>query len=204
MVLEYGTFRLSLAGDAEPRAWAWWNANHPLWLKPVHVHKASRHGSINGDTAAAITALLPKAVVIGVGKGNTYRDPDPVRAQVVRGSGCEDLSHGPEWHRDHRCGCGRHVHRARGARREGATTSAHAHSGANAFSNSRANANTDSHTAASSSSDADTRSASDASSRTEPATTVNTSECVDRCVAPAKQRQSSSLPGAAALGGSLR
>ena len=68
-MVEYGTFRLSLAGDAEPREWAWWNANHPQWLKPVHVHKASHHGSINGDTAPAIAALLPKAVVIGVGKG---------------------------------------------------------------------------------------------------------------------------------------
>ena len=29
LVVEYGAFRLSLAGDAEPREWAWWDVHDP-------------------------------------------------------------------------------------------------------------------------------------------------------------------------------
>src|SRR5688572_8134548 len=70
-VVEYGTFRLSLAGDAEPREWAWWRTHASEWLRPVHVHKASHHGSMNGDTAEGVALLIPKVVVLGVGASNT-------------------------------------------------------------------------------------------------------------------------------------
>jgi competence protein ComEC len=77
LVVEYGSFRLSLAGDAEPREWAWWGMHAPDWLTPVHVHKGSHHGSIHGDTADGIAALSPDVVVIGVGEGNGFGHPDP-------------------------------------------------------------------------------------------------------------------------------
>ena len=81
VVVEYGAFRLSLAGDAESREWAWWRVHAPEWLRPVHVHKASHHGSINGDTAEGVALLAPKAVAIGVGTGNTYGHPDQAALQ---------------------------------------------------------------------------------------------------------------------------
>jgi beta-lactamase superfamily II metal-dependent hydrolase len=76
LVVEYGPFRLSLAGDAEPREWAWWNTHHPEWLTSVQIHKASHHGSINGDTAAGIASLSPEVVVVSAGPGNSYGHPD--------------------------------------------------------------------------------------------------------------------------------
>jgi beta-lactamase superfamily II metal-dependent hydrolase len=76
-VVEYGSFRLSLAGDAEAREWAWWRTHAPDWLTPVQVHKASHHGSIHGDSTDGIAALSPEAVVVGVGGGNSYGHPDP-------------------------------------------------------------------------------------------------------------------------------
>lgn len=75
IVVEYGTFRLSLAGDAEPREWSWWNARYPQFLSPVHVHKASHHGSRTGDTAAAVASLSPEIVVISAGHNNRYGHP---------------------------------------------------------------------------------------------------------------------------------
>jgi competence protein ComEC len=76
IVLQYGSFRLSLAGDAEPREWASWLLNHGTLLGPVDVHKSSHHGSVNGDTANGIAALSPNVVIIGVGAGNPYRHPE--------------------------------------------------------------------------------------------------------------------------------
>jgi beta-lactamase superfamily II metal-dependent hydrolase len=87
LVVEYGRFRLSLAGDAEPREWAWWAVNQPAWLAPVDVHKASHHGSVNGDTAAAIGALSPDVVVIGVGRDNVYGHPDPSALRLYAEAG---------------------------------------------------------------------------------------------------------------------
>jgi competence protein ComEC len=82
VVLEYGAFRLSLAGDAEPREWAWWRTHASNWLRPVQVHKASHHGSMNGDTIEGIAMLTPEMVVIGVGAGNTYGHPDQSAMQL--------------------------------------------------------------------------------------------------------------------------
>ena len=74
LLVEYGTFRLLLAGDAEGRQWEWWLRQPAALLQPVHVHKASHHGSRNGDTARALSRLRPEVVVIGVG-GNSYGHP---------------------------------------------------------------------------------------------------------------------------------
>jgi beta-lactamase superfamily II metal-dependent hydrolase len=77
LILSIGTFRVSLGGDAERRQWNWWVEHHPRLLQPVQVHKASHHGSTNGDTTAALARLSPKAVIISVGQTNSYGHPRP-------------------------------------------------------------------------------------------------------------------------------
>jgi len=89
LVAEYGAFRLSLAGDAEPREWAWWRTHDPEWLQPVHVHKASHHGSINGDTAEGIAALSPEVVIVSAGAGNSYGHPDQAALQLYAAAGAQ-------------------------------------------------------------------------------------------------------------------
>jgi beta-lactamase superfamily II metal-dependent hydrolase len=88
IILEYGRFRLSLMGDAEPREWAWWRIHQPsLFAPPVQVHKASHHGSINGDTAEGVMRLAPNAVVISAGLANSYGHPDPEALALYRTHG---------------------------------------------------------------------------------------------------------------------
>ena len=77
IVIEYGQFRASLTGDAEPRLFAWWIDTVPEQLRDVHVHKASHHGSANGDTDEALSRLVPEVVVASVGTDNRYGHPDP-------------------------------------------------------------------------------------------------------------------------------
>ncbi len=77
MVIEYGAFRLSMAGDAEGRQWGWWLDRHAEQLGRVQVHKASHHGSRNGDTGAGIARLSPEVVIVSAGQGNSYGHPDP-------------------------------------------------------------------------------------------------------------------------------
>jgi len=77
IIIEYGTLRLLLAGDAEPRQWAWWLERQSELLGRVQIHKASHHGSRNGDTAASISRLAPEIVIISAGRGNSYGHPNP-------------------------------------------------------------------------------------------------------------------------------
>jgi beta-lactamase superfamily II metal-dependent hydrolase len=88
LMLSISTFRLSLGGDAEARQWNWWMQHHADLLRPVHVHKASHHGSNNGDTAAALSMLSPEAVVVSVGRTNGYGHPRPeaLRLYAEQGS----------------------------------------------------------------------------------------------------------------------
>ena len=76
VVVEYGTFRLSLTGDAEQRQWSWWITNYRDWFPEVQIHKSSHHGSASGDTREALTRLSPEVVPISVGAGNSYGHPD--------------------------------------------------------------------------------------------------------------------------------
>jgi hypothetical protein len=82
VMIEYGSFRLSLAGDAEPRQWSWWLVHQSEPLQEVQVHKASHHGSINGDTADGLARLSPEAVIVSVGVGNSYGHPDAAALQL--------------------------------------------------------------------------------------------------------------------------
>jgi beta-lactamase superfamily II metal-dependent hydrolase len=88
LVLSVGSFRLSLGGDAERRQWGWWTKHYPGLLRPVHIHKASHHGSTNGDIPAALSMLSPKTVVISVGQNNGYGHPRPeaLRLYAQQGS----------------------------------------------------------------------------------------------------------------------
>lgn len=76
-ILTYGQFRMSLGGDAEGREWDWWREQNGALLTHVQVHKASHHGSNQGDTARALAALTPEVIVISVGQNNLYRHPRP-------------------------------------------------------------------------------------------------------------------------------
>ena len=87
IIVEYGSFRLSLMGDAEEREWSWWMTNYSESLAPVHIHKASHHGSINGDTAAGIARLSPAMVVVSAGQDNQYGHPDPETLQLYAQQG---------------------------------------------------------------------------------------------------------------------
>lgn len=82
VVVEYGAFRLSLAGDAEPRQWSWLLTHQRDLLPRVQVHKSSHHGSNNGDTVAGFERLSPEAVVISVGNGNSYGHPNQETLQL--------------------------------------------------------------------------------------------------------------------------
>jgi competence protein ComEC len=77
IIVEYGAFRASLTGDAEARLFAWWLETVPERFGAVHVHKASHHGSVNGDTPDALARLRPQVVVVSVGPDNPYGHPDP-------------------------------------------------------------------------------------------------------------------------------
>jgi competence protein ComEC len=75
LVIVYGDFRASLTGDAEERLFDWWLATVPERFEPVQVHKASHHGSVRGDTAAALARLRPQVVVVSAGRDNPYGHP---------------------------------------------------------------------------------------------------------------------------------
>ncbi len=75
VMIEYGEFRASLTGDAEPRQFDWWLSTVPEAFAQVQVHKASHHGSANGDTEAALARLQPEVVVVSAGANNAYGHP---------------------------------------------------------------------------------------------------------------------------------
>jgi competence protein ComEC len=87
--VEFGEFSATLLGDAEPRQHGWWLRTHPDLFGPVQVHKASHHGSANGDSPAMLGVLSPGVVVIGVGADNRYGHPHPDMLALYRDVGAE-------------------------------------------------------------------------------------------------------------------
>jgi competence protein ComEC len=72
VVLEWGAFRATFPGDAEPLLWKFWLEGFSDLLEPVRVHLASHHGSRRGDTFEALSRLRPDLVVVSAGRGNRY------------------------------------------------------------------------------------------------------------------------------------
>ncbi|PYE48371.1 excalibur calcium-binding domain-containing protein [Deinococcus yavapaiensis] len=70
VLLTYGTFKMFLGGDAEPSTTKGWAAAYGPQLRGVNVYKALHHGSKHNDSAAWLSVLQPKVVVIGVGPNN--------------------------------------------------------------------------------------------------------------------------------------
>ena len=87
--IDYGGFEATLLGDSEPEQQRWWLATHPDLLAPVEVHKASHHGSRNGDTASLLASLSPEVVVIGVGGNNSYGHPHASALRLYREAGAD-------------------------------------------------------------------------------------------------------------------
>jgi competence protein ComEC len=84
LVVEYGSFRALLTGDAEVG-----ELNHflSLGLPDVTVLKASHHGSRDGVTPAWLAATRPEVVVISCGRGNEYGYPDEWALRYYEGTG---------------------------------------------------------------------------------------------------------------------
>lgn len=89
LVLEYGEFRAVLPGDAETDQWEWWLEEGHVPQGPIEVHKASHHGSHNGDTPAGMERLRPETVLIGVGADNPYDHPHSTAMALYEGVGAE-------------------------------------------------------------------------------------------------------------------
>ena len=62
LVISYGDFRATFTGNAEARQFNWWAQSAWELLEPVHVCKASQHGSENGDTPLSMSLLKPEVV----------------------------------------------------------------------------------------------------------------------------------------------
>ena len=73
VVVSYGSFKASLTGDSEASEWNYWESLGIL--EPVQLHKASHHGSANGDIPLTMSRLKPETVVVSVGAGNSYGHP---------------------------------------------------------------------------------------------------------------------------------
>jgi competence protein ComEC len=87
--VEYGAFAATLMGDSQPAQQRWWLAGHGDLLGPVSVHKASHHGSRNGDTRALLDRLRPGVVVISVGRDNRYGHPHESALALYRDVGAD-------------------------------------------------------------------------------------------------------------------
>jgi competence protein ComEC len=75
VIVHFGEFRASLAGDAEARLWQHWILTFPELLPRVQVHKASHHGSRAGDVWEAMERLRPQFVVVSSGSDNQFGHP---------------------------------------------------------------------------------------------------------------------------------
>lgn len=77
VIFRFGAFRAMFAGDAERTLWRHWLEVFPEVFEPVGVHKASHHGSRNGDIPEALERLRPELVVVSAGRANRYGHPHP-------------------------------------------------------------------------------------------------------------------------------
>ncbi len=76
ILIEYGEFRVLFTGDSEQDELRYWLAS--VAIRRVNVLKVAHHGSPNGTNPSWIAATKPQAVVISVGRGNSYGHPSPL------------------------------------------------------------------------------------------------------------------------------
>ena len=74
-MLEYGSFRALLVGDAEQDELRHFVA---LGVPRIAVLKASHHGARNGVSPGWVQATQPRIVIISVGADNPYGHPSPM------------------------------------------------------------------------------------------------------------------------------
>jgi competence protein ComEC len=86
VIVEFGVFRASLLGDAEPTLHGWWLTHHRPLFGKVNVHKASHHGSRKGDTMEMLWALRPDVVVVSTAVGSVYPHAEMLAAYNALGA----------------------------------------------------------------------------------------------------------------------
>jgi beta-lactamase superfamily II metal-dependent hydrolase len=86
LVVEFGTFRALLTGDAETGALAHFVR---LGVPQVTILKAAHHGSRNGVSPAWLAATRPQIVVISCGRENPYGHPHAWALRYYGGAGAE-------------------------------------------------------------------------------------------------------------------
>lgn len=84
ILLEFGSFRAALTGDATGSEFEWWSRQFPHLLPEVTVYKASHHGSSNGDTRSSVSSFRPQTIIISVGAGNAYGHPTEATTRLYR------------------------------------------------------------------------------------------------------------------------
>ena len=80
-LLEHGSFRALLTGDAEAPVEALLLARG--LLGPVDVLKVGHHGSDSSSTPAPIAALRPRVALVSAGAGNEYGHPHRVTLETL-------------------------------------------------------------------------------------------------------------------------
>jgi beta-lactamase superfamily II metal-dependent hydrolase len=73
LLVEYGSFRALLTGDAEQSELHFWLTH--ARIPRVQVVKVSHHGAYDGTTREWVAATQPKLAVISVGTPNSYHHP---------------------------------------------------------------------------------------------------------------------------------
>ena len=85
LVLEYGSFRALLTGDAAQNELHFWLTH--ARVPRVQVVKVSHHGAHDGTTREWVSATQPKLAVISVGTPNSYRHPARATVREWEASG---------------------------------------------------------------------------------------------------------------------
>lgn len=85
VIVEQGSFRALLAGDAEYDEIAALLKENAI--PDVDVQKADHHGSRNGVTPLFLSRSRPEVVVISVGAGNSYGHPHAAALRYYRAAG---------------------------------------------------------------------------------------------------------------------
>ncbi len=84
--IRYGAVEFLLTGDAGPEFEAGWTEANDA---PIRILKAAHHGSRTSSAAAFVQSYSPHAVLISVGRGNTFGHPAPVVLGRYQDAGAE-------------------------------------------------------------------------------------------------------------------